>query len=183
MRVDVTLGSGWPFGGPHIPVTRSCRQAARRADDVAAGSTFALAPYLRCRRGADCRVSDPDCSFSRRNGRTRFRSDAPMAGRYSFSVRGSTAQTALLYLQPLRHGRSNVRRSAPKDSYSITTIVPRLRTISTPWAIGCSRRSAISLLTRSSVTAWKTTHRTGRPLCSTNFSGGAATICVRICWR
>jgi hypothetical protein len=23
LRVDVTLGSGWPFGGPHIPVTRA----------------------------------------------------------------------------------------------------------------------------------------------------------------
>ncbi len=23
MRVDVTLGSGWPYGGPHIPVTRA----------------------------------------------------------------------------------------------------------------------------------------------------------------
>ena len=23
LRVDVTLGSGWPFGGPHIPVTQS----------------------------------------------------------------------------------------------------------------------------------------------------------------
>jgi len=21
LRVDITLGSGWPFGGPHIPVT------------------------------------------------------------------------------------------------------------------------------------------------------------------
>ena len=23
LRVDVTLGSGWPFGGPHIPVTQA----------------------------------------------------------------------------------------------------------------------------------------------------------------
>ena len=23
MRIDVTLGSGWPFGGPHIPVTQA----------------------------------------------------------------------------------------------------------------------------------------------------------------
>jgi hypothetical protein len=23
MRVDVTLGSGWPFGGPHIPITQA----------------------------------------------------------------------------------------------------------------------------------------------------------------
>jgi hypothetical protein len=23
LRVDITLGSGWPFGGPHIPVTQA----------------------------------------------------------------------------------------------------------------------------------------------------------------
>jgi hypothetical protein len=26
MRVDVTLGSGWPFGGPHIPITQAAGQ-------------------------------------------------------------------------------------------------------------------------------------------------------------
>jgi len=26
MRVDVTLGSGWPFGGPHVPVTQAASQ-------------------------------------------------------------------------------------------------------------------------------------------------------------
>src|ERR1700729_890109 len=26
LRVDVTLGSGWPFGGPNIPVTQSAGQ-------------------------------------------------------------------------------------------------------------------------------------------------------------
>ena len=28
LRMDVTLGSGWPFGGPHIPVTRGCGRLA-----------------------------------------------------------------------------------------------------------------------------------------------------------
>src|SRR5256886_17140784 len=23
LRIDVTLGSGWPFGGPHIPITQA----------------------------------------------------------------------------------------------------------------------------------------------------------------
>ena len=31
LRLDVTLGSGWPFGGPHIPVFASCRKNANRA--------------------------------------------------------------------------------------------------------------------------------------------------------
>ena len=32
MRVDITLGSGWPFGGPHIPVTQAAGQL--RVDSV-----------------------------------------------------------------------------------------------------------------------------------------------------
>ena len=23
MRMDLTLGSGWPFGGPHVPITQA----------------------------------------------------------------------------------------------------------------------------------------------------------------
>ena len=23
MRMDLTLGSGWPYGGPHIPITQA----------------------------------------------------------------------------------------------------------------------------------------------------------------
>ena len=34
MRVDVTLGSGWPFGGPHIPVTQAAGEL--RVDTVSA---------------------------------------------------------------------------------------------------------------------------------------------------
>jgi hypothetical protein len=32
LRVDITLGSGWPFGGPHIPVTRAA--GAMRVETV-----------------------------------------------------------------------------------------------------------------------------------------------------
>src|ERR1035437_5837437 len=34
LRVDITLGSGWPFGGPHIPVTQSA--GSLRVDAVSA---------------------------------------------------------------------------------------------------------------------------------------------------
>src|SRR5271163_3910135 len=36
LRVDITLGSGWPFGGPHIPVTQAA--GALRVETVAVGA-------------------------------------------------------------------------------------------------------------------------------------------------
>jgi len=38
MRVDVTLGSGWPFGGPHIPVTEAAGELRVESQTVPAGS-------------------------------------------------------------------------------------------------------------------------------------------------
>ncbi|HEY1984673.1 MAG TPA: glycosyl hydrolase [Terracidiphilus sp.] len=37
LRVDVTLGSGWPFGGPHIPVTQAA--GSLRVESVAVPAT------------------------------------------------------------------------------------------------------------------------------------------------
>ena len=46
LRVDITLGSGWPFGGPHIPVTEAA--GALRTEDVPipAGSDSVAVPYV-----------------------------------------------------------------------------------------------------------------------------------------
>jgi hypothetical protein len=46
LRVDVTLGSGWPFGGPHIPVTQAAGALRVEAVPVASGSTSVAAPPL-----------------------------------------------------------------------------------------------------------------------------------------
>jgi len=46
LRVDVTLGSGWPFGGPHIPVTQAAGKLRVEVAMVARGATFALAPHV-----------------------------------------------------------------------------------------------------------------------------------------
>jgi hypothetical protein len=45
LRVDITLGSGWPLGGPHIPVTQAAGEL--RVESVvvpAEGSTLAVPP-------------------------------------------------------------------------------------------------------------------------------------------
>jgi hypothetical protein len=46
LRVDVTLGSGWPFGGPHIPVTQAAGKLRVEKYAIAPGATSALAPFV-----------------------------------------------------------------------------------------------------------------------------------------
>jgi len=46
LRMDVTLGSGWPFGGPHIPVTEAAGKLRVEANEVTAGATFMPAPHI-----------------------------------------------------------------------------------------------------------------------------------------
>lgn len=46
LRFDVTLGSGWPFGGPHIPITEAAGKLRIVSSHVAAGQTTIAAPAL-----------------------------------------------------------------------------------------------------------------------------------------
>jgi hypothetical protein len=46
MRVDVTLGSGWPFGGPHIPATQAAGELRVESQPVSAGSGSVAVPAL-----------------------------------------------------------------------------------------------------------------------------------------
>jgi hypothetical protein len=46
MRIDVTLCSGWPFGGPHIPVTQAAGKLRVEAIPVPAGVMRVQAPFI-----------------------------------------------------------------------------------------------------------------------------------------
>ena len=46
LRVDITLGSGWPFGGPHIPVTQAAGALRVESVPAPAGSTSVAVPSL-----------------------------------------------------------------------------------------------------------------------------------------
>jgi hypothetical protein len=46
LRVDITLGSGWPFGGPHIPVTQAAGALRVEVVPVPAGSASVAVPAL-----------------------------------------------------------------------------------------------------------------------------------------
>ena len=47
MRVDITLGSGWPYGGPHIPVTEASAQIGIFKSTIAPGVRSATMPAIR----------------------------------------------------------------------------------------------------------------------------------------
>ncbi|AQR72311.1 glycosyl hydrolase [Sphingomonas sp. LM7] len=46
MRIDVTGGSGWPYGGPHIPVTQAAASIRMMRVPVPAGATDFAVPAL-----------------------------------------------------------------------------------------------------------------------------------------
>lgn len=46
LRVDVTLGSGWPLGGPEIPVTEAAGKLRVEALTVAPGATSVQPPFV-----------------------------------------------------------------------------------------------------------------------------------------
>ena len=61
LRVDITLGSGWPFGGPHIPVTEAAGKLRVEIAEVPAAATSRTRhhtsmwvssglPHFSCRR-------------------------------------------------------------------------------------------------------------------------------------
>src|SRR5436190_2601501 len=46
LRVDITMGSGWPFGGPHIAITQSAGGMRVEAVAVPYGSTSVAIPSI-----------------------------------------------------------------------------------------------------------------------------------------
>ena len=85
LRVDVTLGSGWPFGGPHIPVTQSAGKLRVEISSVSPGSTFALAPHIDTGESliTGFLVSDSASSTELAHAESLA---ALVAGRYTFSA-------------------------------------------------------------------------------------------------
>jgi len=46
LRVDITLGSGWPFGGPHIPVNQAAGAMRVETGTIPAGATSIAIPNI-----------------------------------------------------------------------------------------------------------------------------------------
>jgi hypothetical protein len=46
LRVDMTLASGWPYGGPHVPVTEAAGRLRVSVAELPAGATFVQGPAV-----------------------------------------------------------------------------------------------------------------------------------------
>ncbi|WP_116810575.1 glycosyl hydrolase [Steroidobacter cummioxidans] len=46
MRMDVTLGSGWPFGGPHVPITQAAAEIRRVEITIPASASSITLPVM-----------------------------------------------------------------------------------------------------------------------------------------
>jgi hypothetical protein len=91
LRLDVTLGSGWPFGGPHIPVSEAAGKLRVETTDLPAGATEAKAPFVDAGESFLSAFLLPDTASIRR-----------IAG---------AAHAGRLHLQPHRHdGQAASRR-------------------------------------------------------------------------
>ncbi len=99
LRVDVTLGSGWPFGGPHSPVTEAAGELRAEAVTVPADTKSVAVPYTDTGEqlieafvvpaaGAELRLSEAVPAKEIRDGRLVLNSDArPRTAVFFFSSR------------------------------------------------------------------------------------------------
>src|SRR3984885_4070893 len=46
LRVDITLGSGWPFGGPHLPITQAAGELRVETIPIPAGADSIAVPEI-----------------------------------------------------------------------------------------------------------------------------------------
>src|ERR1017187_6418025 len=60
LRFDLRLGSGWPFGGPHIPITQAAGRLRIERLPVPAGPTSAPPPALAAGEALIASFPDPD---------------------------------------------------------------------------------------------------------------------------
>ncbi|MGA8730943.1 MAG: glycosyl hydrolase, partial [Terracidiphilus sp.] len=83
LRVDVTLGSGWPLGGPHIPVTEAAGMLRVEKLIVDPGATSVTAPFLEAGEEPISAYLLPG-SVSAQQAAQANAIATPVAGRYSF---------------------------------------------------------------------------------------------------
>jgi hypothetical protein len=83
LRIDVTLTSGWPFGGPHIPVTEAAGKLRVESTQILPGSIYTLAPHIDTGEEFITAFLIPDAA-SRDDLARATAIAAPLAGRFSF---------------------------------------------------------------------------------------------------
>lgn len=83
LRVDVTLGSGWPLGGPHIPVTEAAGKLRVESRTVEVGATSTPSPFVDAGEGLISAFLLPENATGEQvEGASPLA--PPVAGQYSF---------------------------------------------------------------------------------------------------
>lgn len=108
LRVDLTLGSGWPLGGPEIPVTEAAGKLRVESRTVAPGETSAHAPFVDAGEEPISAYLLPESASTEQiAGAVPLAS--PVAGRYSFPA--APQSRTLLWFVSSRTGMT-VKRPA-----------------------------------------------------------------------
>jgi hypothetical protein len=170
LRVDITLGSGWPFGGPHIPVTQAAGALRVEADPVVSGSTSIAVPpleagealmvaFLTPGSGSDLDLKDAKPLPIPSGARLDLPGDSGSDRRVLFFI---SSRTGMMVKHPAVGAAGFVL-----DHYDDKAIENHLHAV----GAACFPHLAINHPTPSSATAWKTMHPTGHPICFPSSSG------------
>jgi len=135
MRVDITLGSGWPFGGPHIPVTQAAGELRIELSAVPEGANSIPVPSLEAGERllvvftVPAAGSGPDLKQAKLL-------PSPLGPRLAFAANSTLRQTAIFFIAS-RTGMM-VKRAAQGaagfvlDHYDQAAIDSHLRAIGDP---------------------------------------------------
>lgn len=98
LRVDVTLGSGWPFGGPHVPVTQAASQVRMEKQLIAPGEVSVPTPRVGPgEKLLAVFIADGDVESVRPE--TAKRLPLPSHPRLEIESKADAARTVLFFLQ------------------------------------------------------------------------------------
>ena len=114
MRVDITLGSGWPFGGPEIPVTQAAGKLRIESIAIPAGATSVQAPFIDAGEAPLAAFLLPETSSPSETSHS-APIPSPVAGRYSFP--GSDQPRRLFCFISSRTGMMVKRPSAGGEGF------------------------------------------------------------------
>ena len=179
--MDVTIGSGWSYGGPYI--TPDLAAARLRSDrrEITPDRTLGGAAGAVRERPAGGRLHRQAARRQEADPRTFRELDISGDGPIPLPP-GRGAALVLFYFSS--HSGQIVKRAAlgaegyVLDHYSAAA---RSRRTCAKRATSCWRRPGPAASTRSSATASRSTTPTGRRTCSSSSARAAATTCARCC--
>ena len=132
LRIDITLGSGWPFGGPHIPVTQAAGELRTEIVPMPAGSESVAVPYIGAGERLLAAFLVPGAISYQELGKAVERSDI-RDGRLFVPQKMPEPQTALFFISS-RTGMTVKRPAADAegfvlDHYDSQAIATHLRSV------------------------------------------------------